>query len=193
MKSILTILFVLLFSTNSSAFEILALGTSNTNCKNTNSAYTNTLNELIMKEGIKAQVINGGVDGDRPVFMLERMNSLINSTTKLIIFEPGPNETNKTWSLEYADKILDVLQKKNIPTIYVSHPLIEKDDEAAERAKKYGAYYYGRWTKGVPVDRDHRQYDQPGRPGHMTAQGCILWANNMIPLVKKVINERNLE
>lgn len=193
MKSISTILFVLFFSTNSFAFEILALGTSNTNCKNANAAYTNRLNELIVNHNIQAQVINAGSDGDKPVFMLERMKGLIKPTTKLIIFEPGPNETNKAWSLEGADKVLENLQKQNIPTIYVSHQLIESDEAAAERANRYGAYYYGRWTKGVPVDRDHRQYDQPGRPGHMTAQGCILWANSMIHLIKQVISEHNLE
>jgi ABC-type sugar transport system ATPase subunit len=193
MKSIFTILVVLLFSSNSFAFEILALGTSNTNCKNTNAAYTNTLNDLITKHGIQARVINGGVDGDKPVFMLERMKGLVNPNTKLIIFEPGPNETNKKWNVDAVDKILEELQKKNISTIYVSHQLIESDEEAAERANRYSAYYYGRWTKGVPVDREHRQYDQPGRPGHMTAQGCILWANNMIFLIKKVINERNIQ
>lgn len=193
MKSIFAILFVLFFSTNSFAFEILALGTSNTNCKNANAAYTNRLNELIVNHNIQAQVINGGLDGDRPVFMMDRMTGLINSNTKLIIFEPGPNELNKKWSLDATDKILDKLQKKNIPTIYVSHQLIESDEEAAERAKKYGAYYYGKWNKDVPTDREHRQYDQPGRPGHMTTQGCILWANNMIFLIKKVINERKIQ
>ena len=193
MKNIFTVIFVLFFSTNIFAFEMLALGTSNTNCKNTNAAYTNTLNELITKDGIRAQVINGGVDGDKPSFMLKRINDSINQNTKLVIFEPGPNES-KRWNLEAADKILDKLQKKNIPTIYVSHQRIETDEEAAERAKKYGAYYYGKWNKDVPTDREHRQYDYPpGTPGHMTAQGCILWANNIFPLIKQVIKERNIQ
>lgn len=59
-------------------------------------------------------------------------------------------------------------------------------------AKKYGAYYYGHWIKDVPIDVLYRQYDQPGQAGHMTVAGCQLWAKNMLPLLKKVIQDKNI-
>jgi hypothetical protein len=193
MKYLIHLIFLISVSTSTYAYEILALGTSNTNCKNANAAFTNTLNELLTKAGINAQAINAGVDGDVPSFMLQRMNGLINPNTKMVLFEPGPNERNKKWNLEAADKVLEELQKRKIVTIYISHQLIETNEEAAERSKKYGAYYYGRWTKGVPVDTEHRQYDYPpGSPGHMTAKGCALWANNIFPLIQQVIKEKDL-
>ena len=61
MKKLIYAFFLTAITSNAFAFEILALGTSNTNCKNANAAYTNTLNDLVTKSGIQAQVINGGV------------------------------------------------------------------------------------------------------------------------------------
>ncbi len=179
-------------STNSFAFEILALGTSNTNCKGANQAYTKTLNELLENDGIKATVINAGKDGDTPQFMIRRMSSLLNPSTKLVIFEPGPNERNKDRNLADSEKILEDLQRKRVPTIYVSHRLIETEQDALARAQKFGAIHYGHWDKNVPTDREHHQYDQPNRAGHMSETGCRRWANNIFPLIKKVIADNGL-
>jgi hypothetical protein len=194
-KSLIVLFSSLALATNALAFEILALGTSNTNCKGANQAYTKALNEMLEKDGIKAVVINGGKDGDTPLFMMRRMSSLINGNTKLVIFEPGPNERDKQRNLADAEKILDELLKRQMPTIYVSHNLIESDMEALTRAQKYDAAYYGRWNQAVPTDRDHRQYDQPHLPnsaGHMTEKGCRLWASNIYPLIKRTIEDKGL-
>jgi hypothetical protein len=80
-----------------------------------------------------------------------------------------------------------------MPTIYVSHSTIQSDEEADEMAKKYGAFHYGDWRKGVPLDREHRQFDMGSSGGHMTVQGCQLWAKNMLPLVEQVIKDKNLK
>lgn len=186
------ILFVTLLSvtTNAVAFEILALGTSNTNCKGANQAYTKTLNELFERDGIKATVVNGGKDGDTPFFMIRRLTSLINTNTRLVIFEPGPNERNKQQNLDDAEKILDELKRRQMPTIYVSNFVIENETDALARAQKYEAAYYGHWTKDVPTDREHRQFDVPNSPGHMTEVGCRRWAGNIYPLIKQVIAEK---
>jgi hypothetical protein len=196
MKSNLIFLASMSIVTNASAFEILALGTSNTNCKGTDQAYTKALNEMLEKDGVKAKVINAGKDGDTPQFMIRRIPGLINASTKLVIFEPGPNERNKQQNLSDAEKILDDLQKRQMPTIYVSNGAIESEADASVRAQKYNAIFYGSWARGVPVDREHRQYDQPNIPnsaGHMTEKGCRLWASNIYPLVKQVISERQIK
>ena len=117
-------------SVNSFGFEIFALGTSNTNCKNSGQAYTTKLNELLAQDKINAAVINAGVDGDRPAFMMTRLEQGLkaNPNIKMVIFEPGPNERNPRFNLGPSEEILAYLQKLNIPTIYVSHSLIQNNE-----------------------------------------------------------------
>lgn len=184
-----------LLSINSFGFEIFALGTSNTNCKGADQAYTKTLNEMLAQEKLNAQVVNAGVDGDRPQFMMLRLEQGLKAypSTKIVIFEPGPNERNKSFNLEASEEILKYLQTIKMPTIYVSINSIESNEEAEERAKKYGALYYGNWTKNIPVDRDHRQFDMGSSGGHMTVLGCQLWAKNMMPTIKQLIKEKNIQ
>jgi hypothetical protein len=195
MKKRIIFLALGLISINSFAFEIFALGTSNTNCKGADQAYTAKLNELLAQDKINATVINAGVDGDRPTFMMTRLVQGLkaNSNIKIVIFEPGPNERNKSFNLGPSEEILAYLQKLSMPTIYVSHVWIQSNEEAQALATKYGAYYYGHWVKDVPTNIINRQYDQPGLAGHMTVAGCQLWANNMFPFVKEVIKARNIQ
>ena len=194
-KNLIISIGLCLISINTFAFEIFALGTSNTNCKNAGQAYTVRLNDLLATDKINASVINAGVDGDRPTFMMGRLERGLKDypNTKLVIFEPGPNERNPRFSLGPTEEILGYLQKIQMPTIYVSHSTIQSDKEADEMAKKYGAFHYGDWRKGVPLDREHRQFDMGSSGGHMTVQGCQLWAKNMLPLVEQVIKDKNLK
>jgi len=111
---------------------------------------------------------------------------------KLVIFEPGPNEKFKPANLEASGNILAHLQENKIPTIYVSNTSIQSDDEAEGFAKKYGAYYYGRWKKNIPRDNTHNQFDEGTSGGHLTVKGCELWAENMLPLVLQVMKEKNI-
>ncbi|MBU3548407.1 hypothetical protein [Polynucleobacter sp. P1-05-14] len=195
MKNLIVSLALGLLSLNSFGFEIFALGTSNTNCKNAGQAYTAKLNDLLLADKINASVINAGVDGDRPAFMMNRLERGLKDypNTKLVIFEPGPNERNPRFSLGPAEDILAYLQKIQMPTIYVSHTVVQSPEEGAEMAKKYGAYYYGDWAQGIPKDTDHRQFDMGSGGGHMTVKGCQLWAKNILPLVEQVIKDKNLK
>jgi hypothetical protein len=195
MKKIIIILFLGFLSAKSFAFEIFALGTSNTNCKNAAQAYTSTLNDLLAQDKVSATVINAGINGDKPTFMQARLEQSIkaNPNIKIVIFEPGPNEKNKQFNVSASADILAYLQEQKLPTIYVSHQAIQSSEEASEMAQKYVAYYYGHWIKNVPIDVGHRQYDQPGQAGHMTVAGCQLWAKNMFPLLKQVIQDKNIK
>ncbi len=196
MKKLIISLAMASLPIHSFGFEIFALGTSNTNCKNSGQAYTATLNELLAKDKINAAVINAGVDGDRPVFMMARLEQGLkeNPNIKMVIFEPGPNERNPRFSLGPSEEILAHLQKLSMPTIYVSHVWIQSNDEAQALAAKYGAYYYGHWNKSIPTDREHRLFDVPGGgAGHMTVLGCQKWAQYMHPIIKQVIQEKNIK
>ena len=193
-KKITLLLVAILFTASANAFDIYALGTSATNCRGVDR--TNTipahLEKLLKTDGYDINVINGGIDGDRPQWMGGRLEgALKNPNVKLIIFEPGPNETNTTWNVNSSEKILSILQDKKIPTIYISNGSIQTRDEAAVTAKKYGAYYYGGLGKNLPIDREHRQFDVPGNPwgGHMTALGCQKVAEQLQPLVKEIIRD----
>jgi hypothetical protein len=195
MKKIIITFALASLSTNSYGFDILALGTSNTNCKNAGQAYTSTLNDLLQQEKINATVINSGLDGDKPTFMQARLEQSIkaNPNIKIVIFEPGPNEKNKRFNIGASGDILIYLREQKMITIYVSHQAIQSNEEASEMAKKYGAYYYGHWIKNVPIDKEHRQYDQPGQAGHMTVVGCQLWAKNMFSFIKEVLRARKIQ
>jgi len=184
-----------LLSLNAYGFKIYALGTSNTNCKGADQAFTNTLGDLFVQDKTNVKVINGGKDGDVPLFMLQRLEQGLKDIPdiKIVIFEPGPNERNKSRNLEPSEKILAYLQKINMPTIYVSHVWLQNNEEAQEFAAKYGAYYYGHWVKDIPTNTTNRQYDQPGLAGHMTVAGCQLWANKMFPFIKEVMKARNIQ
>ena len=102
----------------------------------------------------------------------------------LIIFEPGPNDKNPSSNIRDSEEILAWLAGQHIPTVYVSHPSIQSDADGQASAEKFSAVYYGPWNKGVPTTREFRQYDIPGGAGHMTASGCRLWAENILPVVK---------
>jgi len=194
MKKFLIAVLLAMASTSSSAFEIFALGTSNTNCKGVDRSkiFTVHLEELLRADGYAVNVINGGVDGDKPGWMINRLASAKLENTRLVIFEPGANDTNKTSNIEALEKILSQLQDRKMPTVYVSIGLIQNFKEANETARKYGAYYYGSWIKDIPADKEHRQFDKK-QGGHLTAKGCQLWAKNMFPLVKQILVEKNIK
>ena len=173
-------------SENPSYIEIVALGTSNTNCKNVQieDKFTTALEKILNEQGVKARVINGGVDGDTPKWMLKRAQELVTDKTKIVLFEPGQNDTYKERSIRDSEKIIEWIKTKNIPIIYSSINVVQNVTEAKEFSEKWGMTYYGSTFKGRPLNRDYRQYDTPGKAGHMTAKGCHLWATQMASFVQ---------
>ena len=188
-------------ASDAAAFEILALGTSATNCKGVDrdKIYTAKLQELLRRDGLAdATVINGGIDGDRPVWMFKRVPTALTPNTRLVIFEPGPNDPDRAYAVEYAEKVLAYLRERNMPTIYASSGKMQSEEQAAALAAKYGAYYYGPFGKGVPTDSKYWQGDNEkqfggsgkGPGGHMSALGCAIVAQGLAPLVEKVLAEK---
>src|SRR5262249_39908420 len=139
-------------------------------------------------------VINGGVDGNKAVWMLTRLENRVNANTKLVIFEPAHLDRSKASYVESTGRVFARLRALGLPTIFVGNSGIETNEEAAEMARKNGAYYYGLWGKGVPpLDRKYWQWDMGNEGGHMTAEGCQLWAKDMFPLVKQVLQEHHIK
>ncbi len=193
---------LLLFCGTAQAFEILALGTSATNCEGVDrdKIYPAKLQEILRSHGLDVTVVNGGVNGDRPVWMLKRLPAALNANTRLVLFEPGPNDPDKKYAVEYAEKALAYLREHNMPTIYISNPRMQNLAEAAATAQKYGATYFGGYAQGIPLDREHWQFDNDkslggtgrGAGGHLTAAGCLMVAQRMAPLVEKVLAEKGV-
>ena len=105
-----------LFCGTAWAFEILALGTSTTNCEGVDrdKIYPVKLQEILRSHGLDVTVVNGGVNGDRPVWMFKRLPAAIGANTRLVLFEPGPNDPDKKYAVEYAEKSLAYLHEHNI-------------------------------------------------------------------------------
>jgi hypothetical protein len=189
----------LLDSTNASAFDILAFGTSAINCHGVprDQIFSVKLQNNLRADGIDATVVNAGQDGDLPMWMPKRIQPLLTPNVRLVIFEPGPNAKTKEQTLPYAEEVLALLQKRQIATIYVSVGGLQNNEDADRMARKYGAVAYGHWARDIPLDAKHFQFDQNqggrGRGGHLTAEGCALWARNMTPLVESVIKQAGVK
>lgn len=177
------------------SFDIVAFGTSATNCRNVDRSqiFPVKLQEILQSKGYNVRVINAGVDGDRPVWMVNRIKTVLTPDTKIVIFEPGPNERVKEWAMEPTEKVLSYLKEMNMPTVYAYNGIVQNADEAKETSEKYGAVNYGAWRRDIPINRDHFQYDTNVGNGHLTAEGCALWAKNMAPIIEKIIVDKNLK
>jgi len=191
------LLFLVCVAGEVAAFEILAIGTSNTNCKNVDRAliFSAQLERLLIEDGFQdVKVINAGVNGDTPFWMSRRLLTSVKPETKLVLLEPGPNERNKIRSIEDSAKMLSYLKDLKMPTIYISNADIQNYDEAKELADKFESYTYGNFAKQIPRTPEFRQFDDGGgKPGHLTALGCELWAKNILPLVKKALADNNIK
>jgi hypothetical protein len=194
----LAVIVAFFYCTNAYAFDVLAFGASAINCKGVprDQIFSAKLQGDLRADGIDATVINAGQDGDLPAWMLKRLQPLLTPNIKLVIFEPGPNAKNKEQTLPYAEEILALLQKRQIATIYVSAASLQSNEDADKMAKKYGAFAYGHWAHDIPLDAKHFQFDQAqggkGRGGHLTTEGCALWAKIMTPFAESVIKQSGI-
>ena len=194
----LVLVLMLSLAANSFAFEIIGIGSSGMNCKGVSHSekFTTQLDVLLKSDGIDSTVINSGVDGDRSVFMYNRLMGQITPNTKLVIYRATGNDKSSYVMKEGSAKILAKMQELNIPTIFISNVFVP-NDEWEELAKKYNAYHYGSATKNIPTTSEYWQGDSQHTNGfelgHMTGAGCTLWAKNMLPLVEQVIKTHNIK
>jgi lysophospholipase L1-like esterase len=199
MKRTLALLALLLLTAAPAhAFDILSIGTSATNGHGVDrgQAYPARLQEMLRRDGFaEATVINAGIDGDRPAWMFKRLPAALTPATRLVIVEPGPNDPDNAYALQYAEKMLALLRERGLPTIYISSRTYQPDKDAAAMAAKYGAVYYGTYSMGVPRDSKYwlgdneKQFGGSGKGwgGHMSAEGCLLVAQGLAPVVEQTL------
>ena len=205
MKKLIIFFGLLLASINSFGFEIYASGASTTNCKGVPDQlkFTAHLERLLRSKGLDAVVINGGVDGDKPIWQNQRLEKAVGQNTKLVIYNAGSNTSSESIKLEFSESALKFLRDQSIPTILVLNSTDEILDSGYEKknidlAKQYGAYFYGHHGKNIPMTPQYWQMDagktsNTGAYGHLSSSGCQLWAENMAPLVLQVIKEKNIK
>ena len=172
-----------------STAEVIAIGTSGTNCKGVASEekFPAVLEKLLRAKGFDVVVKNAGVDGDKPYSIHQRLITReVNDHTSLVIYEPGPNDKNVAASVESIEKSLAWLQEKRIPVIYVSFSTIQPPAHAKATAEKFGATYYGYWRKDVPAVSENYLGD-----GHMSAKGCELWAKGVLPYAEDILRKKD--
>ena len=87
-------------SATASAAEIVALGASTTQGFGrrgsevpTDQAYPAQLERLLRARGCSAEVLNAGIAGDTTDGMLGRLPSLLSANTRVLILQPGSNDT----------------------------------------------------------------------------------------------------
>jgi acyl-CoA thioesterase-1 len=180
-----SVVIVFCVSAHAEPFEIHAIGTSNIHSHGVTGSQTfcARLEELLRADGYDVRVIDDGIDGDLPMWMLQRLDRSITANTRLVIFEPGPNDRSTSRNVDYSEQVLAVLRDRRIPTIYVSNRRIQTEQEGAATAAKFGASYYGEYRKGLsqPISYIDR--------GHLSGDGTAQWAQNMLPLVKQTLSE----
>jgi hypothetical protein len=201
MNKLILAIAILLISPLTLAFEIYAVGASYVNCKNvdTPQKFTSQLELLLKAKNINATVINGGVDGDKIPFIYNRMVENINPETRIIIYQAGGNMPGDWIKMQYLDKTLSMAVSRNIAVIAFGSTEYISPEFAMEHKSltdKYGGYYYGSIIKDIPLTGEYWQMDKvrASMPhGHMTAKGCQLWAENMLPIVLQAIRDYNIK
>lgn len=180
--------------------EILAIGASQTAGKGVpiNDSYPAQLESMLKSEGYDVKVVNAGISGERPSEIFNRMKRReFTERTKIVVFEPGANDLNKSSAVEDIELSLQWLKEKHIPCIYISARKIQSDDDAQDTSNKFGAIYYGFLRKDIPNDSEHVQ---PGEylqkknaiDYHLTAAGYKIIAQGLVPLIKTIISEKHL-
>jgi hypothetical protein len=184
--------------------------------------FTDDLQNLLVEKGVTVTVVNGGASKETNLEFLYRIfKQDINPEVKLVIYvSPGGGYHHPQWmQLDYIEKVLSYTQKRNIPTI-IALPIRKLKSNSsflqktADLTKKYNAYDYGSYAKNIPdtsenwVYRDtilmtRQNLETAGNNAitgnyqknkeFLTAQGCYLWAENMLPLILQVIKERNIQ
>ena len=196
------------------AFNIYSTGGSIETCIKAPSSkkFSTDLANLLKAKGLNADLIDGGSSQDYLPLLFRRLTESVNSKTRIIIYvSPGGGYKHPEWQqLQYIEKVLIFAQEKNLATIVVlpeksltpDSSFLQKTDALVA---KYGAYDYGSYAKNVPLDDQYWKYkinaarpipagaQEKGAKKYMSGAGCELWAENMLPLVMQVIEERNIQ
>lgn len=92
---------------------VVALGASNTYGKGVSrpQAYPAQLEAMLKAAGHSVRVINAGINGDTTGGMLARLGSAVPNGTKVVILQPGGNDSRKGQGASREDNIAAIRSK----------------------------------------------------------------------------------
>lgn len=112
------------------ASDIIALGASNTLGRGKGAghggvdraqAYPAQLQSMLGQQGCKARVVNAGVAGDTPAGMAARLPKLLTKQTKVVILQPGGNDSGPD-RVEAIARIERTLADRKIGLVMLDRP-----------------------------------------------------------------------
>lgn len=159
-------------------------------------AYPELLAAMLASEGTPVKMINAGVSGDTTAGGRARLGWVLADKPDFAIVALGANDALRGQSPAMAeqnlDDILTELSKRNIPVLLAGMlALANWGPEYAEQfnsmyprlAEKHGACLYPFILEGVAANPALNQPDGI----HPNAQGAQIIADNLLPLVKKLL------
>lgn len=113
-----------------SASDVIALGASNTLGRGKGAgyggvdraqAYPAQLEAMLRQQGCKARVVNAGVAGDTPSGMAARLPKLLTKQTKVVVLQPGGNDSGPERASALA-RIEQLLADRKIALVTLERP-----------------------------------------------------------------------
>jgi acyl-CoA thioesterase-1 len=164
--------------------QIVAFGGSNTFGKNLSrsEAYPAQLEAMLKAAGYDVVIKNEGTNGQSTSEELSKVNSAIPDGTRIVIFHPGGNDQTKKKFTQFNDT------KGNVETIVQTLldrkilVLLTGNHDSREAVKKFR----------IPTIKNINQLapdDFQGDGMHLTANGCRIAAEKMLPYVKELLEK----
>ena len=162
-------------------------------------AYPAKLERRLRQEGYNCRVINSGVSGETSSDALSRLDWVLAMNPDIVIFESGANDglrgINPAIPRENIDKILTLLEKKGIVTIFVGMKMVwslgpayvaDFDAIYPDLAKKHKVLFMPFFLDGVATKPGLNQDDGI----HPEAAGYGIIVENILPLARAAIAQR---
>ncbi|MDU0339083.1 GDSL-type esterase/lipase family protein [Bosea rubneri] len=130
MRAYALCLFLALLPTSTLASDIVALGASNTLGRGKGAghggversqAYPAQLQSMLSQQGCKVRVVNAGVAGDTPSGMAARLPKLLTRQTRVVILQPGGNDSGPDRANAIA-QIERTLSDRKIALVMLDRP-----------------------------------------------------------------------
>lgn len=164
--------------------KIVALGASGTFGKwvRREEAFPAQLERLLRADGINATVVNAGTSGNSTSAMLGLLDSSVSEDTKIVILQPGSNDSNKLGSDTEmnVERMLEKLKKRNIQVILFAFP----GGDGHLLAEKYDAVFYGSFHQDIPDDAlmmDNSHHPLPA--------GHLIIAQKLFTMVERLLGK----
>ncbi|MCP4561526.1 MAG: esterase [Bosea sp.] len=115
---------------SAAASDVIALGASNTIGRGKGAghggvdraqAYPAQLEAMLRQQGCKARVVNAGVAGDTPGGMAARLPKLLTKQTKVVVLQPGGNDSGPDRA-EAIARIEQLLMDRKIALVTLDRP-----------------------------------------------------------------------